>query len=129
MATTWNEILITVVGGLVGIAFTVVSAVLVPMLVAWLKTKTKNEVITKAIDRAGDIITKAANTTTQTYVDALKKEGKFDAEAQKKAFQMTMTAVLTLLNDETKKAIVETYGDLQKWLITEIENAVFEGKK
>ena len=129
MATTWNEILITVVGGLVGIAFTVVSAVLVPMLVAWLKTKTKNEVITKAIERAGDIIVKAANTTTQTYVDALKKDGKFDAEAQKKAFQMTMTAVLTLLNDETKKAIVETYGDLQKWLTTEIENAVFEGKK
>ena len=127
--SSWNEILITIVGGLVGIAFTVVSAVLVPMLVAWLKTKTNNEVITKAIERAGDIIIKAANTTTQTYVEALKKAGTFDVEAQKTAFNMTMTSVLTLLNDETKQAIIDTYGDLEKWLTTEIEAAVFANKK
>ena len=129
MATTWNEILITIVGGLVGIAFTVVSAVLVPMLVSWLKTKTKNEVLTKAIERAGEIITNAARATTQTYVDALKKSNTFDAEAQKTAFNMTMSAVLELLNAETKQAIIDTYGDLEKWLTTEIEAAVFANKK
>lgn len=126
---TWNDVLITVVSGLVGIAFTVASAILVPMLVAWLKTKTNNEVITKAIERAGDIIIKAANTTTQTYVEALKDAGEFDAEAQKTAFNMTMTSVLTLLNDETKQAIIDTYGDLEKWLTTEIEAAVFASKQ
>jgi len=127
--SSWNEVLITIVGGLVGIAFTVVSAVLVPMLVTWLKTKTNNEVITKAIERAGDIIIKAANPTTQTYVEALKDAGEFDAEAQKTAFNMTMTSVLTLLNDETKQAIIDTYGDLEKWLTTEIEAAVFASKQ
>lgn len=127
--SSWNEILITIVGGLVGIAFTVVSAVLVPMLVAWLKTKTKNEVLTKAIERAGNIIINAANATTQTYVEALKKAGTFDEEAQKTAFNMTMTSVLTLLNDETKQAIIDTYGDLEKWLTTEIEAAVFTSKQ
>lgn len=126
---TWNDVLITIVSGLVGLAFTVASVILVPMLVAWLKSKTKNEVLEKAIDRAGKIIISAANKTTQTYVDALKKAGKFDAEAQKTAFQMTMTAVLELLNTETKQAIIETYGDLNTWLSTEIESAVFEAKK
>lgn len=126
---TWNDILISIVGGLVGLAFTVTSAILVPMLVAWLKSKTKNEVLEKAIDRAGEIIVSAANTTTQTYVEALKKAGTFDSAAQKVAFQMTMDSVLTLLNEETKQAIIDTYGDLNKWLTTEIESAVFEAKK
>lgn len=126
---TWNDILISIVGGLVGLAFTVTSAILVPMLVAWLKSKTKNEVLEKAIDRAGKIIVSAANTTTQTYVEALKKAGKFDTAAQKVAFQMTMDSVLTLLNEETKQAIIDTYGDLNEWLTTEIESAVFEAKK
>lgn len=127
--TTWNEVLISIVAGLVGLAFTVASTLLVPMLVAWLKSKTKNEVLSAAIDRAGRIIIAAANTTTQTYVDALKKAGKFDAEAQKTAFNMTMTSVLELLNAETKQAIIDTYGDLEKWLTTEIEAAVFTSKK
>ena len=126
---TWNDVLITIVSGLVGLAFTVASVILVPMLAAWLKSKTKNEVLEKAIDRAGKIIISAANKTTQTYVDALKKAGKFDAEAQKTAFQMTMNAVLELLNTETKQAIIDTYGDLNAWLSTEIESAVFEAKK
>jgi len=126
---TWNDVLITVVSGLVGIAFTVASAILVPMLVAWLKSKTKNEVLEKAIDRAGKIIINAANTTTQTYVEALKKAGKFDKEAQAAAFKMTMDAVMKLLNEETKQAIIETYGDLNEWLTTAIESAVFEAKK
>ena len=129
MATTWNEILIAIIGGIVGLAFTVASAVLVPMLVAWLKTKTKNEVLKNAIDRAGTIIINAARATTQTYVDALKKSNSFDDEAQKTAFNMTMSAVLELLNTETKQAIIDTYGDLEKWLTTEIEAAVFANKK
>lgn len=126
---TWNQVLISIVSGMVGLVFTVASVLLVPMFVAWLKSKTKNEVLGNAIDRAGTIIIKAANKTTQTYVEALKKAGKFDAEAQKTAFNMTMSAVLELLNAETKQAIIDTYGDLEKWLTTEIESAVFESKK
>ena len=126
---TWNDVLITIVSGLVGLAFTITSVLLVPMLVAWLKSKTKNEVLSAAIDRAGKIVIDAANTTTQTYVEALKKSGKFDAEAQKVAFQMTLDAVLKLLNEETKQAIIATYGDLNAWLTTAIESAVFEAKK
>ena len=80
-------------------------------------------------DREGDIIVKAASKTTQTYVEGLKKAGKFDAEAQKIAFKMTMDEVLELLNAETKQAIIDTYGDLEKWLTTEIEAAVFANKK
>lgn len=126
---TWNDVLISIVSGLVGLAFTVTSVLLVPMLVTWLKSKTKNEVLKNALDRAGKIIIDAANTTTQTYVEGLKKAGKFDAEAQKVAFQMTMDAVLKLLNEETKQAIMDTYGDLNAWLKTAIESAVFEAKK
>ena len=41
--------------------------------------------------------------TNQTYVDALKKAGKFDEEAQKEAFAKTYNAVLLVLSDEVKK--------------------------
>ena len=48
-------------------------------------------------------ITECVMATTQTYVDTLKKEGKFDGEAQKIAFSKTFDAVLAVLNDDAKE--------------------------
>ena len=62
--------------------------------------------------------------TNQTYVEALKAAGKFDAEAQKTAFNMTKNAVMAILSDEAKKYLETAVGDLNEYITQQIEAAV-----
>ena len=67
--------------------------------------------------------------TNQTYVEALKKEGKFDKDAQAKAFQMTYDAVIGILTDDAKEYLANFYGDLTLYLTKRIEAEVVANKK
>ena len=51
----------------------------------------------KYIQMLNSTITDCVIATTQTYVESLKAQGKFDVEAQKIAFNMTYEAVIKLL--------------------------------
>ena len=53
-----------------------------------------------------ETITNCVSATSQTYVDSLKAQGKFDAEAQKVAFEKTYTAVFAILTDDAKVYLV-----------------------
>lgn len=89
-----------------------------------LKMKTHNEIEQKYIDMLADTITQCVTATNQTYVETLKKEGRFDAEAQKEAFRMTYEAVIAILNEEAKKYITEAVGDFNTYLTEQIEATV-----
>ena len=106
-------------------------AVAVGFFVNWLKKKanelkikTENEVLDKYIDMLTDTITSCVIATNQTYVDNLKKEGSFDAAAQKKAFTMTYKAVLDILTEDAKKYLTEAIGDFDTYLKQKIEAEV-----
>lgn len=71
-----------------------------------------------------ETITKCVIATTQTYVETLKKEGKFDKTAQETAFNKTYTAVLAILSDEAKKYLTEAVGDLNLYITQQIEAEV-----
>lgn len=86
-----------------------------------LKAKTKNETTNKYIDMLDKTVTECVMATTQTYVDTLKKEGKFDGEAQKVAFNQTFEAVLAVLTDDAKKYLGEAVGDLTAYINNKIE--------
>lgn len=62
--------------------------------------------------------------TTQTYVEALKKQGKFDADAQKIAFTKTYTNVMAILNKDAKEYLEEAIGDLETYVYNKIEAEV-----
>lgn len=66
--------------------------------------------------------------TNQVYVEALKKEGKFDLEAQKKAFEKTYDKVLEIMNEESVEYLGEMVGDLQSYITTLIEAEVNKNK-
>lgn len=89
-----------------------------------IKQKTKNETSQKYLTMLNDTITATVLATTQTYVEALKKEGKFDIEAQKIAFQKTYNSVMTTLTEEAKKYITEAIGDLNAYVTNRIEAEV-----
>lgn len=92
-------------------------------------SKTNNLLQQKYIYMLNDTITSCVLATSQTYVDTLKKEGKFDTEAQKKAFKMTYESVMNILTDDAKSYLYEIYGDLESYIAAEIEAEVNNNKK
>lgn len=92
-------------------------------------SKTDNLLQQKYIYMLNDTITSCVLATSQTYVDTLKKEGKFDTEAQKKAFKMTYESVMNILTDDAKSYLYEIYGDLESYITAEIEAEVNHNKK
>lgn len=105
--------------------------VLTAFFVKWVNVKSaeiadtrKNETEKKYINMLNDTISDCVIATTQTYVDALKKQGAFDAEAQKVAFTMTYEAVVKLLTDEATEYLNEAVGDLNLYITQKIESEV-----
>ena len=84
----------------------------------------KNELEKKYIDMLNDTISDCVIATTQTYVESLKKQGSFDAEAQKEAFNQTYGAVMGILSEEAKKYLNEAIGDLNLYITQKIEAEV-----
>lgn len=83
-----------------------------------------NEKHDKYVLMLQETVTDCVLTTTQTYVDALKGQNAFDLEAQKKAFEMTKTAVLAILTDDAKDYLASALGDFDQYLTTLIEAQV-----
>ena len=105
--------------------------VLTGYLIKWLNAK-EIEVLDRVDSDKGDkyiamlfeTVRDCVSATTQTYVDSLKKQGKFDAEAQKNAFQMTFDAVMVVLADDAKEYLTSIYGDLTAYITNKIEAEV-----
>ena len=89
-----------------------------------LKTDNDNALLDKYLTMLSDTITDCVIATNQTYVDSLKEQGKFDAEAQKIAFQMTKDAVLEILTDDAKVYLSNALGDLEEYITQKIESTV-----
>lgn len=86
--------------------------------------KANNETASKYIDLLSNTISDCVIATNQTYVEALKKENAFTAEAQKEAFQLTYDAVMSVLSDDAKVYLTSIYGDLTAYITTKIEAEV-----
>jgi hypothetical protein len=97
---------------------------LISVKIKELKQKTNDDTAKKYLDMLNDTIANAVLATTQTYVESLKKQGKFDAEAQKVAFRQTYEAVMKVLNAEAMKYITESVGDLETYVTNKIEAEV-----
>lgn len=105
--------------------------VLTAFFIKWLKAKEAEILVKVDNDTADKYITMVAQTitdcviaTNQTYVETLKQQGSFDAEAQKIAFQKTLDAVVAVLSDDAKAYLTELYGDVTAYLTTRIEAEV-----
>ena len=97
---------------------------LIKTKIAELKQKHNNEIFHKYMDMLDKTICEVVMSTNQIYVDTLKKEGKFDGEAQKKAFEHTYQTIMTILTDDAKIYLSEAIGDLQLYVQNKIESEV-----
>lgn len=119
-----NEMLINIISVLVTAVVIPVISLLGAKLVSWLSTKIKNEKANKMIKTATGIVVSAVKTVFQTYVDALKKEGKFDKESQMLALTKAKDIALSQMTEDVKEFIQTNYGELDLWLTTQIEATI-----
>lgn len=119
-----NEIILNIIS-------VVVTAVILPLisyagarLITWLNTKIKDENAKQQLTVATDIVTNAVRSVFQTYVEALKKNGTFDKESQKAALIKAKNDALAQMTDGIKEYITKNYGDLETWIITQIESTI-----
>ena len=125
MDKTWMDVLIQVIEMLVGLVVTAG----IPYLFALLRSKAKHEKVRTYLYRAEDYLASAVTMVNQTFVEQLKKDGQFNADAQAQAFQMAMDSWLEMMNDEMKLVIMEEVGNFDAWAETIIEAKVNELKK
>lgn len=90
--------------------------------------KVDNDTADKYIGMIADTISACVLATNQTYVEALKKEGAFTAEAQKEAFALTYDAVMSILTEEAKVYLANLYGDVTAYITAKIEAEVNKSK-
>lgn len=83
-----------------------------------------NDLADKYVNMLAETITACVIATNQTYVESLKKQGKFDAEAQKEAFNQTYNAIMAVLTNEAKLYLTNIYGDLAAYITARIEAEV-----
>ena len=123
-----NQILLNVLA-------TVVTCIILPLisflgvkLTQWLNTKIKDEKGQNLINGAVDIVLNAVRSVFQTYVEALKESGNFNADAQKIAFNLAKSIVLKQLSEDAKQYIATNYGDLEEWIRNQIEASIYKLK-
>ncbi len=80
------------------------------------------------ISEIADAISVAVATTSQTYVDALKKTGSFTKEAQAEAAQKALTTCIASISPAATAFIERAYGDMKEYLTTRIEAEVRKQK-
>lgn len=105
--------------------------VLTTFLVKWLQAKSQqlqanaqDETSKKYMSMLTNTITECVLATNQTYVEALKQQNKFDAEAQKIAFEKTSEAVMSILTEDAKEYLTNAVGDLELYIKQKIEAEV-----
>lgn len=86
--------------------------------------KSESDLEKKYLEMLNTTITDCVMATTQTYVDSLKKQGNFDLEAQKEAFNQTYNSVMLILSEDAKEYLTEVVGDLNLFITQKIEAEV-----
>ena len=97
-------------------------------LLRYLKERGVQQDLVNTIAQAYDLLQDCVIATNQTYVDALKSGGKFDAEAARQAKEMTIERFKALMSDEMALAINASYNSLDAWLKIMTEADVWNAK-
>lgn len=112
-----------------GIIVTGLATWLVSRITSWINSKIQDAKAAHYINQITSLVSDAVCATYQTYVEALKNEGKFDEEAQKKAFNLCLEKIKTQLAPNIIDYITNNFGDMEEYLGTLIESTIYTIKK
>lgn len=120
--------LMQVIWMIVGTIGTGLATWLTTMIIAWLNSKIKDNKLAMWSTAVTKIIMGAVQSVFQTYVEALKKEGKFTEAEQRIANEKALSIIKLQLTDELIKYITENFGDMEVFLKEQIEAMIYQLK-
>ena len=89
-----------------------------------IKQTNKNNEVQNALLLLNSAVENAVLFTKQTFVDNQKKNGTFDAAAQKVAYELTYAIAMAAITEDTKKTLSGVINDLPKYINSLIEAKV-----
>lgn len=105
--------------------------VLVPVMIYglklagdYLKTRANNEKLHTAIEMVEKAVESAVSETSQVFVDELKKQGEFDAEAAERAAILAFDKTKMILGGEAEKLLKHSMVDVNEFIMSKIEEVV-----
>lgn len=120
----WQEIVITVISAIV----TALASWVVSKITTYINTKVKDTKLKRYLNSAVTVVASAVKQTYQTYVENIKGTDFWTEDAQKNALAAALETTKAQLSGDVQKYIQSNFGDLDKWIITQIEAAIYDLK-
>ena len=114
---------------IIDLVFTIVSMILVPMLSAWLKSKTQNERLKSMIEDIEVNVQSCVDYAEQTVVPELKKSGKWDSVNQKAVLTDTVNRICESVLASTKKTLEASKIDIVSYVTSHVEAYIISKKQ
>ena len=89
-----------------------------------IKDANAKEMLSSAVTAVSDVVKQVY----QTYVEALKGQNAFTAEAQKEALAKALETIEAILPEKVKAYLTDNFGNMEAWLTTQIEAAIYSLK-
>lgn len=115
--------------GVLGTALTALASWLTATGISFLNQKIKDKKLARWSTELYQIIMSAVQTVFQTFVDTMKKEGKFDEAAAKEAKERAYKIITSQLTPDLQEYISNNFGDMKEYLLTQIEAMIYQLKR
>ena len=120
----WSEVVISVVSIIVTALASWGVTELTRLINSKIKDANAKEMLSSAVTTVSDVVKQVY----QTYVEALKGQNAFTAEAQKEAFAKALETIEAILPEKVKAYLTDNFGNMEAWLTTQIEAAIYSLK-
>lgn len=120
----WSEVVISVASIIVTALASWGVTELTRLINSKIKDANAKEMLSSAVTTVSDVVKQVY----QTYVEALKGQNAFTAEAQKEALAKALETIEAVLPEKVKAYLTDNFGNMEAWLTTQIEAAIYSLK-
>lgn len=121
--------LMNIIYSAIGIIITGLASFAVAKITQLINSKIADKKAARYLETITQLVFNCVTEVYQTYVETLKKEGKFDKEAQEKALQMCLDKIKSKLAPELLDYIGSNFGDITEYLKSLIESLIYTFKR
>lgn len=118
----------TVLWGSLGTITMALATWLGSYIVGLLNSKIKDQKLRTFLTKFTEIVTRCVKSLTQTTVQGLKKDGKFDSETAKKVKEECINLIKAQLAPDMIEFIQNNFGDVTEYISIQIESFILDCK-
>lgn len=116
----WNAIGTQVILGIIGVLITGLGTLITVLINKYVK----NDKLKNILSSLNEVVQKAVSEVYQTYVEALKKDGMFNKEAQEEALNKALEIIKTNAPKDVMNWLNSNYTDIDAYLKSQIEAVI-----